>query len=228
MKRFILILFIYIAAALSASSQTASDAPELTRLLNEFLAGAGRNDAEIHDRFWADDLIYTRSSGSRTNKPDLMKGVRSAPAAKPTDPVTIYSAEEIKIQQYGKTAIVAFRLVGTTSRADGTKSVSNHLNTGTFIKRNGKWQVVAWQATAVPSASSGQAPQNTSPAVPPKTATDTSNRTYLKVSAEVATTSTAVEQRFMWTRNIVLRQRLEFPEGPSIFAGRPARRSCVR
>lgn len=180
MKRLILILFISISASVSAASQSAPDAPELTRLLNEFLAGAGRNDAEIHDRFWADDLIYTRSSGVRTNKADLMKGVRSAPAAKPTDPVTVYSAEDIQIQQYGKTAIVAFRLVANTSRADGTKSTSNHLNTGTFIKRKGKWQVVAWQATAIPATSSSQAPQNTSTAVPLKVATDGTTRTYLK------------------------------------------------
>jgi hypothetical protein len=149
MKRVFLLLLISLAAALTAFSQTAPDAPELTKLLNEFLAGAGRNDAAVHDRFWAEDLIYTRSSGARTNKPDLMRGVRSASAPKATDPVTVYSAEDVKIQQYGSTAVVAFKLVGTTSKSDGTKTVSNHLNTGTFVKRNDKWQVVAWQATAV-------------------------------------------------------------------------------
>lgn len=155
MKRYILHFALLLAAAISLHAQAAPDAAELTRLLNEFLAGAGRNDAAVHDRFWAADLIYTRSAGTRTNKEDLMKGVRSAPAAKAGDPVTVYTAEDIRIQQYGSAAVVAFKLVGNTTRSDGTKSVSNHLNTGTFIKRNGKWQVVAWQATTVPNPESG-------------------------------------------------------------------------
>jgi hypothetical protein len=135
----------------AAFSQTAKDAPELTRLLNEFLAGAGRNDAAVHDRFWADDLIYTRSAGTRIDKAELMKGVRSAPKGKTDAPVTIYKAEDVRIQQYGNTAVVAFRLVGTTTKMDGSQQVARFLNTGTFVKRKGIWQAVAWQATSVPS-----------------------------------------------------------------------------
>ena len=78
-----------------------------------------------------------------------MRDVRSAPTPKPGDPATAYSAEDIRIQQYGKTAIVAFRLVGTTTQA-GKTEVANYLNSGTLLKRNGKWQVVNWQATKMP------------------------------------------------------------------------------
>lgn len=148
-KIFCTVLVIFMTAAL-LPAQAAPDGAELTRLLNEFLAGAGRNDAAVHDRFWAEDLIYTRSAGSRINKEELMNGVRSAPLRKPGDPVTAYTAEDVRIQQYGNAAVVAFKLVGNTTHPDGTKTFSNHLNTGTFIKRKGKWQVVAWQATTVP------------------------------------------------------------------------------
>ena len=136
--------------ALNLQAQTAPDADELTMLLKEFLAGASRDDAATHDRFWAEDLIYTGSSGRRIGKADIMRGARSAPAPKPGDPTTTYGAEDIRIQQYGDTAIVAFRLVGTT-RKEGKTVVSNYLNTGTFLKRNGKWQAVSWQATKMPS-----------------------------------------------------------------------------
>lgn len=135
--------------AFAVHAQTAPDAGELTRLLKEFLDGASRNDAAIHDRFWAEDLIYTGSSGRRRSKADVMRDVRSAPAPKPGDPTTTFTAEDIRIQQYGDTAIVAFRLVGTTKSAEKTE-VGNYLNTGTFLKRKGKWQVVSWQATKVP------------------------------------------------------------------------------
>src|SRR5690348_8261081 len=131
-------------------AQTAApDAAELTKLLNDFLAGASRNDPAAHERFWADDLIYTRSAGRRTNKAEIMRDLRSAPAPKPDDPKPIYTAEDIRIQQYGNTAIVAFRLVATTE-VDGAKQVQNLLNSGTFLKRNGKWQVVNWQSTRMP------------------------------------------------------------------------------
>ena len=142
------LLSVMLLLASTALAQTAApDAQELTKLLNEFLAGASRNDPAAHERFWAVDLIYTRSAGRRVSKADIMHDVRSAPAPKPDDPKTVYTAEDIRIQQYGNTAIVAFRLVATTTQTDGAPQVQNLLNSGTFVKRNGKWQVVNWQST---------------------------------------------------------------------------------
>lgn len=149
MKRIASSAILMLLLSSSLFAQTAPDAVELTKLLNDFLAGASRNDAAIHERFWADDLIYTRSAGRRVNKSELMRDVRSAPAPKPTDPKTVYTAEDIQIQQYGDTAVVAFRLVATTETG-GAKQVANLLNSGTFVKRDGKWQVVNWQSTRMP------------------------------------------------------------------------------
>lgn len=140
---------VLIASAATTPAQTAKDAAVLTRLLNEFLAGASQNDPAVHERFWADDLIYTRSSGVRTNKAEILKGLREAPPRKPGDPAVIYTAEDIQIHQYGNMAVVAFRLVATT-RKDMSTEVANYLNTGTFLKRKGIWQAVAWQSTMVP------------------------------------------------------------------------------
>jgi ketosteroid isomerase-like protein len=142
----VLILF---ALVCGVCAQTAPDASELTKLLQDFLAGAGRNDAAVHERFWADDLIYTSSTGRRIGKADILREVREEGPPKPGDETTVYTAEDIRIQQYGDIAIVAFRLVGTTD-SKGTKTVMNYLNTGTFLKRDGKWQVIAWQATLMP------------------------------------------------------------------------------
>ncbi len=131
----------------------APDAAELTKLLRDFLAGASRNDVAMHDRFWADDLIYTASAGRRIGKAQIMHEVREEAAApsSPTDETATYSAEDIRIQQYGTTAIVAFRLVGTTKKGEKTE-IANYLNSGTFLKRDGKWQAVNWQATKIPAA----------------------------------------------------------------------------
>jgi len=138
--------FIFLCCSWTFAQQTAPDAAELTKLLNEFLAGASTGDTAMQDRFWADDLIYTRSAGRRVNKADVMRDVRSAPAPKPGDPKTVFTAEDIRIQQYGNTAIVAFQLVSTSETEYG-KQVARLLNSGTFLRRDGKWQVVNWQST---------------------------------------------------------------------------------
>ncbi len=149
MKQTILSFVAVFCLAAGVRAETAPDAAELTKLLKEFLAGASQNVAATHERFWAEDLIYTGSSGRRVSKADIMKEVRAEGTPKPGDETTIFTAEDIRIQQYGDTAIVAFRLVGTTEKA-GKKEIKNYLNSGTFLKRNGKWQVVSWQATVKP------------------------------------------------------------------------------
>ena len=152
MGRILSSVFLSLTCSAFAFAQApAPDAAALTGLLNEFLAGAGRNDPSVHERFWAEDLIYTGSSGRRVGKADIMRDVRSAPAPKAGDPQTVFTAEDVRIQQYGDAAVVAFRLVGTTARGGATE-VSKFLNTGTFLKRGGKWQVVSWQATKLPRA----------------------------------------------------------------------------
>ena len=143
---------IFVLGLLLAGSVQASPAPDaaaLTTLLNEFLAGATRNDPAAHDRFWADDLNYTGSAGTRRGKAEVMKDVRSAPPPAPGEPRTVYTAEDVRIQQYGTAALVAFRLVATTARAESTQ-VARYLNSGMFVKRAGRWQVVGWQATKMP------------------------------------------------------------------------------
>ena len=154
MKRILLISLSLLLIAPAVPGQTAPDSAELTKLLQDFLAGASKNDIAMHDRFWADELVYTSALGRRKGKADIMRELREETKStpKPDEGTAVYTAEDIRIQQYGDTAIVAFRLVATTDKA-GTKTVANYFNTGTFLKRNGKWQVIAWQATALPKES---------------------------------------------------------------------------
>lgn len=120
----------------------ADDKAELTALLAEFLDGATRNDAAIHNIYWADELIYTSSGGTRFGKAELMQSVSSRGMLKADEIDTVYSSEDVRIMQYGDTAVVAFVLVGR-SGAD----TKRYLNSGTFVRKNGQWQAVNWQAT---------------------------------------------------------------------------------
>src|SRR3982751_2548379 len=154
MKQILLSLLSLLLIAPTLPAQTPPDAAELTKLLQDFLAGASKNDIAMHDRFWADELVYTSALGRRKGKADIMRELREETKSTPNpdEGTAVYTAEDIRIQQYGDTAIVAFRLVATTDKA-GTKTVANYFNTGTFLKRNAKWQVIAWQATALPKES---------------------------------------------------------------------------
>ncbi len=125
-------------------AEPAPAAQELTELLRAFLDGASRNEIAAHERFWADDLVYTSSAGERTNKSEILASLRETPET-PEEPLN-YSAEDIRIRQYDDLAVVAFRLVGTPAGA-ADKSPLHYLNTGTFLRRDGEWRAVAWQAT---------------------------------------------------------------------------------
>lgn len=140
-----LISSVTMAGLLLSQPALANDVDDLTSMLHEFLAGV--DTAAAHNEFWADDLVYTSSAGARTDKAEIMAGFdgteRSNEAASPTE----YAAEDIDIRVYGTTAIVAFRLVANAPSNESAQ----YLNTGTFLKRRGKWQVIAWQATKIPA-----------------------------------------------------------------------------
>lgn len=136
------------------AADPAADAAALRSLLDEFLAHAGERSA--HERFWADDLVYTSSRGTRTSKADILAGMApaggdaaagpgsaavSGPAASPT-----YRAEDVDVRLYGTTAVVAFRLMIQPPEGSGDEPSFN-FNTGTFVKRDGEWRAVAWQST---------------------------------------------------------------------------------
>ena len=134
---------ILILAAMLMHSAVASDVDEITALLQDFLANSHREAA--HERFWAEDLVYSSSSGLRFGKAEIMEGFDAS-----EEPQVTYSGEEVDVRLYGDTAVVAFKLVGRPTDTASGAEVLYYFNTGTFLKRDGVWRVVAWQATKIP------------------------------------------------------------------------------
>ena len=148
MSKFIMGLVLAFAA-LTAQSAAASDAEELTGMLHDFLANSDKEAA--HERFWADDLVYSSSAGLRFGKADIMSGFDSASDEEDdAAPAVAYSGEEVDVRVYDDTAVVAFKLVGTPTDEGSGVGVMYYYNTGTFLKRGGVWKAVAWQATKIP------------------------------------------------------------------------------
>lgn len=132
--------------SVTAAADEPVDGPLLTALLHSFLLGASQNDPAAHDRFWSERLVYTSSGGERFGKAEIMSGLENS--EEENGPSMVYSAEDIRIQLYGDTAVVAFRLMATPAAGDG--GIVPYFNTGTFVKEQGNWRAVAWQATKIP------------------------------------------------------------------------------
>ena len=95
MKRILLSAILMLSLAYELRAETAPDAAELTKLLRDFLAGAGRNDAAMHERFWAADLS-TLGLGRRKGKGNLRELREEGREAGVTNPRL--HAEDIRIQ----------------------------------------------------------------------------------------------------------------------------------
>ncbi len=146
----------------SAAADPQRTRADITALLTGFLSPEQNPTRAAHERFWADDLVYTSSAGKVTTKAEILKSFDEPSEEKPgmpAEPEPVYSAEDVLVRSYGaggdrgEMAALTFRLVA--QQADGTKEV--YRNSGTFLFREGKWQAITWQATRVPDPSSAEA-----------------------------------------------------------------------
>lgn len=152
------LISLFLAATVSRQQapQSSGTANELTAMLNQFMRDASSNRAAGFERFFADDVIYTGSNGMVHTKADIMRSLHAPKPANAANEKETYSAEHIVVHDFGSTAIVAFQLVARTEHADGKTETSNYRDTGTFLRRKGKWQVIAWQATKIPEKTKGK------------------------------------------------------------------------
>jgi hypothetical protein len=144
-KRCSVVLMTVMVLATAAFAQPSAE-QTLRALLTEFLDAAGRGDKAVFERFFADDVIYTRATGVVVTKADIMK---SLDEPRPAD-APVYHAADVVVRVHGNTAVVNFMLVAVEqpkSLLSSTIPTTRYRNTGTFMLRNGRWQVVAWQAT---------------------------------------------------------------------------------
>jgi ketosteroid isomerase-like protein len=145
MKRIALVLALLLSACLAFAQSAPSSEQELTTRLHNFLDGAAKGDKAAFEKFFADDVIYTRAVGVVLDRAAILKDV--APP-KPGEPMATYDAEEIVVHQHGDVAVVNFRLVVMVDD-HGKQEKSYYRNTGTFLRESGQWKVIAWQATPI-------------------------------------------------------------------------------
>ena len=116
---------------------------ELKRLENEWLNSYLRGDKQTFDRIVADDFTRTDESGKVATKAEEKALVQASPASLNAS----LTNEDMQVRVYGNAAIVTGRIV---SKVQGSLNFQSRF-TDTFLKRDGRWQVVARHYSRIPT-----------------------------------------------------------------------------
>lgn len=131
-------------------AQTPTNAPndqvernEMLRLERVWNEAHLKGDARALDQLWEESLVVTVPGMAPMAKADSMGVWRSGQVK-----FDRYETSEVKVSLYGDTAVVTGRLLRT--RTFGNRSMDDNWRfTKTYIKRDNKWQVVAYHASPV-------------------------------------------------------------------------------
>jgi len=137
-----LLALIAIATLPARAAESSETVAEVTQLLTWFLAPENNPKRAAHQRFWAEDVVYTSSSGVVRRKAEILASFDGS--ERPVDEMR-WSAEDVLVRPYDDAAALTFRLVGRT--ADGSAML--YRNSALFLKRDGEWRAVTWQATRI-------------------------------------------------------------------------------
>jgi ketosteroid isomerase-like protein len=139
-----IVLFLSLGVTAATSQTTKQNKVEKDlRQIEESRREAIKNgDFKTLDRIYADDFSGIAGSGQIINKEQLFAVFRR------NNPEVIFSTDEISVRVFKKTAIFSGRLTAKT--ADG-KTVGASRFTHFFVRRDGRWQCIYGQSTALPS-----------------------------------------------------------------------------
>ena len=122
-----------------AISQGNSDEEVLRQLERNLLDATVRHDVEAYGRVLADDFIGHWADGSTTTKREELEMLRTGKESYGENKII-----DMTVRIFGATAIVSGQST-ETSVIDGKNATGIYNFTDVFLKRNGRWQIVASQ-----------------------------------------------------------------------------------
>jgi ketosteroid isomerase-like protein len=140
------ILSASILVAVSLAGFARAESPEVAVLLQlerDFTQAWVKGDAKWIAEHEAADLIMTGPDGVLSNKADDLASLKAG-----TSKVESMSVDDMRVLVLGDTAVVVGRLT-TKGKYLGKDMSGVSRFTDTFVKRDGRWQVVASQNTRI-------------------------------------------------------------------------------
>jgi len=126
---------------------------EVQKLERAWLDAYEQHDAKAMDAIVADDFTITFPDGQIQTKPQILASLRSPrPEGRPS---VKFRTEGVQPRAYGDVVILVGIVVTEYQRDSKTLSESRQRYTDTYLKRNGRWQVVA---SHLSNATAGQKP----------------------------------------------------------------------
>lgn len=124
------------------SSPAQSDAEkEVRKLERAWLDAYEQRDAKAMDEIVGEEFVITFPAGGKQTKPELMTMIKG-PARLPPNAALRYHTEDVKAEIKGDKVILSGRVV-TERLIDGRPtSREESLYVDTYVKRNGRWQVI--------------------------------------------------------------------------------------
>lgn len=102
-----------------------------------------RSDVEVLDRVWADDLTLTNSRGEVHGKAQRIATIHAVELA-----FRSYVDDDVTVRVYNATAVLTCR--STATYQEKGEHISHRTRmTRVYVKRKGRWQLVAQQATVI-------------------------------------------------------------------------------
>ena len=112
---------------------------------SERLRALVSGDVATLNRLLSDDLTYTSVAGRVQSKAEIIADVKSG-ALK----VTTADANDVKVRVYAATAVLNYR--SAARFVDNGQNIAGALQaTSVYVKRDGRWQIVAQQLTRIAS-----------------------------------------------------------------------------
>ena len=137
---------IVLLAGLAAFAQ-GGDADDVKALELARFKAQETNDFATLERLLADDLVYTHSSGNVDSKAAYIDSLRSGKAR-----YLKIAPDDLKVRVVGDLALIHGRGVFTLETNVNGQKGENPLHLSfldIWQKKNGKWQMIAWQSTRI-------------------------------------------------------------------------------
>lgn len=130
----------------SQSSPVSQAEQEVRKLEREWLDAYEQHDAVAMNRIIADDFTLT-NNGTVQTKADVMKMIGSP--RPPGAPSFKFSTEDVQARVNGNTVILSGRVLQKGER-NGQPMMMQSRYTDTYVKQQGRWQVVSSELTRLP------------------------------------------------------------------------------